>query len=266
MQLAPSFAFIRFFPFFLRAHFRALDQQKHDLEAEAEDILTELNAPTNPSSSSSRPTVQELPPPGVDGPLVDEEGYPRDDVDLYRVRSLRGRLAEIQNDFKVLMREIEGVMKKIHNVSGGEEHKQLSEEAKEQKTPMDEEDADDGEDDGDDGFEDGDNDDDTPPAFALVDQISPRSPAFEGGIRKDDLIVSFDGSSLATQLPEEVLAAIGHRMQTALNQELKVVVLRRVLSEEEEEEEGGRVEEVELTVVPAFWEGEGLLGCHLASI
>jgi hypothetical protein len=44
---------------------------------------------------------------GIDTPLVDEEGYPRNDIDLYRARTLRGRLAEIRTDHRAIMKETE---------------------------------------------------------------------------------------------------------------------------------------------------------------
>lgn len=44
---------------------------------------------------------------GIDTPLVDSEGYPRSDIDIYRARSLRKRFHEIKTDYKVLEGRIE---------------------------------------------------------------------------------------------------------------------------------------------------------------
>ena len=44
---------------------------------------------------------------GIDTPLVDNEGYPRSDIDIYRARTLRKRYHEIQTDCKDLDRRME---------------------------------------------------------------------------------------------------------------------------------------------------------------
>lgn len=44
---------------------------------------------------------------GIDSPLVDNEGYPRADIDVYRARTLRKRFHEIQNDHKALVHKID---------------------------------------------------------------------------------------------------------------------------------------------------------------
>ena len=48
--------------------------------------------------------------PGVTGPLVDAEGFPRADVDVYRVRHVRHLLARKQTDHKQVMRTIEELL------------------------------------------------------------------------------------------------------------------------------------------------------------
>ena len=82
-----------------RRALKALDVQRQSLEQESAAIVAELTAvnPENPSA----------PPMGVDTPLTDPEGYPRGDVDVYRARTLRNRLAEVRTDHRALMRRIE---------------------------------------------------------------------------------------------------------------------------------------------------------------
>lgn len=47
----------------------------------------------------------ETPPmPGVKGSLVDAEGFPRADIDLFEVRKLRNRLACLQTDHCNIMK------------------------------------------------------------------------------------------------------------------------------------------------------------------
>jgi hypothetical protein len=47
------------------------------------------------------------PPIGINTPLVDSEGYPRSDIDVFRARTLRKRFIEIQNDHKAVQAKIE---------------------------------------------------------------------------------------------------------------------------------------------------------------
>jgi len=74
-----------------------LDARKKSLLIEAEAIVSELTAELPDGT----------PPIGIDTPLVDAEGYPRGDIDVYRARSLRKQFKEIQNDHKSLEKQIE---------------------------------------------------------------------------------------------------------------------------------------------------------------
>lgn len=52
---------------------------------------------------------------GLNGKLVDSEGYPRNDLDVYRIRELRNEHARLQTDHKTLMKEIEAELPKYFN-------------------------------------------------------------------------------------------------------------------------------------------------------
>ena len=80
-----------------RQSLAALHVQRQSLELEAEAIASELTTPPGPG----------IPPMGIDDPLVDAEGYPRNDIDLYRAKSLRGRLAELRTDRHKITQQIE---------------------------------------------------------------------------------------------------------------------------------------------------------------
>lgn len=84
----------------VRKRLKALDVQRQSLEFESEAIVSELTTSDNP----------EIPPMGVDTPLVDREGYPRSDIDVYRARTLRSRLVTIRNDHKLLMTQIDDLL------------------------------------------------------------------------------------------------------------------------------------------------------------
>ena len=82
---------------------KKLDLKRQSLELEAQVIVDELTA---------KPEEGGL-PMGIDTPLVDPDGYPRADIDVYRARSLRKRLAEIRTDHKEIMKKIESGLKKL---------------------------------------------------------------------------------------------------------------------------------------------------------
>jgi hypothetical protein len=81
----------------LRKHLEVLDVQRRSLEFESEAIVTELT-----TSDNTR-----IPPMGIDTPLVDREGFPRNDIDVLRARTLRGRLMTIRTDHKLLLQQID---------------------------------------------------------------------------------------------------------------------------------------------------------------
>lgn len=57
---------------------------------------------------------------GMSEPLVDAEGFPRNDVDVYLVRTTRAQIIRLQNDFKEIMRQIEEQLVAVHKL-----HKQV---------------------------------------------------------------------------------------------------------------------------------------------
>jgi hypothetical protein len=61
---------------------------------------------------------------GVDTPLVDPYGFPRGDIDVYRARSLRGRLAEIKTDHKKLMKDIETYLQQLSSLQNSSKSEQ----------------------------------------------------------------------------------------------------------------------------------------------
>lgn len=85
-----------------------LMKKKDDLEKSILDITEYLEAPGMP---------------GVKGPLVDSEGFPRSDIDLFEIRKNRNRLACLQTDHVNLMKEIEKGLFSLHEKYIREESK-----------------------------------------------------------------------------------------------------------------------------------------------
>ena len=95
----------------LRKTLASLDVQRKSMELEADAILSEL---TTPPSEGVQPM-------GLDTPLVDRDGYPRGDIDVYRARAQRNRFRVLKTDHKEIQGKIEGLLMEIARlkVSGG---------------------------------------------------------------------------------------------------------------------------------------------------
>ena len=94
---------------------KSLDDRRKALEDEAAGITAELNAGPKPM--------------GVSTPLTDSEGFPRNDVDVYRARQLRNRLAVLQTDHKALMKKIEASLSNL-SCGPGDGDDQVSDEVR----------------------------------------------------------------------------------------------------------------------------------------
>jgi 26S proteasome non-ATPase regulatory subunit 9 len=98
-------------------------------------------------------------------PLVDAEGFPRADIDIYAVRKARVRIIELRNDLKDVMNEAGKVLEEVYAKTPEPD---LGMESQEQGTQRD-------------GLV----------PFARVDGVAPGSPAAEAGVQREDLILKF---------------------------------------------------------------------------
>lgn len=118
-----------------REHAQKLMEQRSNIEAELEAHFSVLQA-NNVT---------------MDTPLVDREGFPRADIDIYAVRGARKRIIELRNDLKALMEEMAKALETIYAVpetNGVGSANEIVEESREE-----------------------------PKAFARVDGVAPSSPA-----------------------------------------------------------------------------------------
>ncbi|KAI4525239.1 hypothetical protein GGG16DRAFT_98316 [Schizophyllum commune] len=90
-------------------------------------------------------------------PLVDADGFPRDDMDIYAVRGARVRIIELRNDLDDLMNKIGKALEGVYDPA--------------LIAPKPSE--------------------DDLRTFAKVNAVAPGSPAADAGLQKDDLIVKF---------------------------------------------------------------------------
>eukprot|EP00529_Nitzschia_sp_RCC80_P025877 CAMPEP_0113467242 /NCGR_PEP_ID=MMETSP0014_2-20120614/14710_1 /TAXON_ID=2857 /ORGANISM="Nitzschia sp." /LENGTH=348 /DNA_ID=CAMNT_0000359537 /DNA_START=486 /DNA_END=1532 /DNA_ORIENTATION=+ /assembly_acc=CAM_ASM_000159 len=117
----------------LRTKLSSLDVRRQSMESEAEGIISELTTSDDPA----------VPPMGVDTPLVDQDGYPRGDVDVYRARTLRHRLATLKTDHRSIVDEIEQLLTELASMTrskqqGQKRQKKEEEEQKKEKQQQEE--------------------------------------------------------------------------------------------------------------------------------
>ncbi|KAH0954012.1 hypothetical protein HN011_007042 [Eciton burchellii] len=160
---------------------------------------------------------------GMDESLVDAEGYPRQDIDIYQVRHTRHKIICLTNDHKALMKKIEEGLHKIHALAGASEvQESVSNVLENQET-------------------------ETLEPFLRVNLVSPGSPAEIAGIQEEDLILEFGSINYRNF---KSLADIGKLVE---NSRYKVVSIKI--------KRGFNV--IVLPLTPRPWVGKGLLGCNV---
>ncbi|XP_042297879.1 26S proteasome non-ATPase regulatory subunit 9 isoform X2 [Sceloporus undulatus] len=160
---------------------------------------------------------------GMNEPLVDVEGYPRADVDLYQVRTARHNIICLQNDHKALMREVEEALHQLH---AQDKEKHAKDEAEARAEAMSQT---------------------LPQPFAKVNAVTPGSPASLSGLQVDDEIVEFGSVNTHNFQSLQNIATV---VQHSEGKPLSVTVIR-----------GG--ERLHLGLTPKRWNGRGLLGCNI---
>uniref|UniRef100_A0AC35G5W9 Nas2 N-terminal domain-containing protein n=2 Tax=Panagrolaimus sp. PS1159 TaxID=55785 RepID=A0AC35G5W9_9BILA len=152
-------------------------------------------------------------------PLVDAQDFPRSDIDIYAVRDARVNIIRLTNDRDQLTKQIEEKIGKIHTETNSKPLKSVE--------------------------------DDEPPVrrttnkpILRISAVSEGSPAEEGGLEVNDIVIQFgklhgDNFTGLEQLAEET--------KSYLNKLLKVTVLR-----------GTRV--YRLQFHPREWAGRGIFG------
>ena len=204
----------------MRARLMTLESRKKELEKELTDIYEFLSTPTATCPK----------PPGVKGPLVDEEGFPRNDIDVHAVRTLRHKRALLQTDYSKLMKEIEDGLHRIHQLPRRIQSEDDDVSTKTRTKPSTTT---------------------TRKAipFAIVKSVVEGSPSFMAGLKANDRIVQF-GSADSTN--HRNLQLVGETVRDRVGQSISVGVLRE-----------GNKEVITLNLTPRRWHGTGLLGCHI---
>lgn len=231
----------------LRKELDSLLAQRTSYEVEADAIHSELTSPG----------LNGEPPAGIKDPLVDDEGFPRGDIDIYNVRQKRHRLAEINYEYKQLMKRIEDLTKTLFSIPRPDTSETTNNTVSE-----------------------------PPPhhniagnvitlpaalgPMAILDEVLLDSPAHTAGVRNGDRLLQFGYITHATS---NFMQCIAKLVGESVQQSISIVVERRYLSSEAgtsaaetSESNVYRNEILQLTLVPRPWSGRGLLGCHLSPI
>ncbi|XP_004922528.1 26S proteasome non-ATPase regulatory subunit 9 [Bombyx mori] len=168
---------------------------------------------------------------GLKGSLVDELGYPRDDIDVYEVRHARHKIICLQNDHKKVMQLIERGIAKVYEDlidSPGIDSEEINSclngypVFKKDETVND-------------------------PTFATISFVDKGSPAEEAGLRAHDELVQFGSVNYKNfKDVSQIMRIVSH----SINYGITVIVRR---------------ENADLTfeLVPKPWAKPGLLGCQI---
>jgi len=177
-------------------------------------------------------------------PLTTPDGFPRADLDVAQIRTVRSRIIYLRNDYKDLMNVIEkhvheqfAILAQQNTASAAEsisthEGQSLQGEGSVAGRPVPV----------------------LEPAFAKVDSIVAASPADEAGLKVGDEIRNF---GYVNRENNDSLRRVADCVQGNEGHVVLVKVSRSSGS-------GGRKQELQLNLIPRRnWGGRGLLGCHI---
>lgn len=175
---------------------------------------------------------------GMSGELIDKEGYPRSDIDIYKVRLARQQINRLKNDYSALLIEIEKELVNIHSKFKEEDKPDefvqktisLSNEQIIEHKP-----------------------------FAKITQVDSNSPSAEAGLRTDDEIIQF-GPFMHSNT-QRSLNDIGDHVRKSENK----IILVKIQRNAESTEINGK-KKIIVKLVPKKWSGHGLLGCKIVPI
>ncbi|CBZ54281.1 hypothetical protein NCLIV_047130 [Neospora caninum Liverpool] len=231
---------------------KALVEKQKNMEEEMEALADYLNQPGMP---------------GLTGRLVDDEGFPRADIDIYAIRGARNRLAVLKTDYKEICSQIEKELFAVHAqgaVAVPRTGSARSRDALHAASASTDSSA---------ALE-------TCPftPFAKISELHENSPASKAGLRLDDLVLQLGsifihkeslprlseaGNAQAAAYPggdtpgctsvEQVFEKLPQEVGNHVGQEISITVFRNNAM-------------VNLKLIPQTWEGMGLVGCRFTPV
>ena len=217
-----------------------LDKEKKKLEEKIGDLTDYLTQPGMP---------------GVDGSLIDKDGFPKQGLDLVSIRTARHDLICTQNDLKNLMEKIEKkMMAYFEELNNDKMEEDSKEEVKKPNSNIKEETTAGA------CSEDKNNNnvqENIREPFAKIVSVENDSPADEAGLKPEDAIIDFNGI-LYKGVSHNPLMTLSEIVKSKIGEEIPISVIRK------NKENILTIEH--LKIVPHTWSGRGFLGCKLIII
>ena len=218
-----------------REYLLELDNKRKKIEDEIMTITNFLNSPGMP---------------GVDGKLIDDQGFPFPNIDHMAVRTARNKLIHLQNDLKNLMLTIEKNMALFFS-NTQKSNKRVEEESQkiDLKEPIKVQ-----------IFEDKEIKQKEKPKIPLatVGFVSEGSPAEEAGLCVGDGVISFD-ESVCYGAFTNPLQKISEIVSRKIDRIIPLEIVRKVVDEKGNE----MFDYLKMNIVPHIWSGQGYLGYFL---
>lgn len=197
--------------------------------------------------------------PGIDGSLIDKDGFPKAGLDLVAIRTARHELICTQNDHKNLMEVIEKKMTSyFEELSNSQPAEKEEEENNNNKINIREEKPADalGEEPNNNNKKDKNKEslkeEKIREPFAKIVSVAPGSPADEAGLKPDDAIICFN-KFLCKGSSNNPLVTLSEIVKSKIGEEIPISLVRK--------NENNILEIIDLNIRPHTWEGRGVLGC-----
>ncbi|KAK0402354.1 hypothetical protein QR680_016288 [Steinernema hermaphroditum] len=165
----------------------------------------------------------------MDTPLVDEEGFPKAEIDVYSVRHARSAIICLRNDRKELTNKIETLLHTLH----GEQRQQPDGEAARKSSseiPIVHR--------------------TTNKPFIRITSLAPQSPAAQDGIKNGDEIIQFGPLHGDNFRKLEDVAKV---VKDSFEKPIRITILRAMRP-------------VRIELKPRLWSGQGVLGCMFEAL
>ena len=197
-------------------------EQMTIIKKEIEDELEELGK-----------TLEQEGNVGMSGLLIDSEGYPRADIDIYKVRLTRQRINCLQNDYNSLLDRIEKELITIHQINKDKSNETISIRNDVYKV-------------------------NNLRAFIKIEHVDLNSPSYEAGLRKEDMIIQFGPCTyLNTKRDLKDIAELVKKSEN------KIILIKVSRKETEPSTNQSLEKRITLKLTPKSWSGHGFLGCKL---
>ncbi|KTW26010.1 hypothetical protein T552_03280 [Pneumocystis carinii B80] len=174
-----------------------INTESSQIPAELKDILQRIDDIKQELQSLSQVLSQNN--VNMETSLIDEEGFPRSDINIVEVRMARARINRLRNDYRELTDSMETILHDIHVLNGPSIVQE----------PIYR-------------------------PFAKVNYIMHKSPAYlaglhEGSILLGDLIKKFGTVHAGSH---DTISAVSRLVQASENKEIEILVVRKIDSKE----------------------------------